>query len=91
MRLPVTIGRTCWPIQISSPFFFPGPRLGEADRFDLAATIANPPNDFLIAAHGPVLGDDAFTRISLRADAAAMRVDVYDRKGGLLDGRELPL
>jgi alkaline phosphatase D len=76
---------------ISSPFFFPGPRLGEADRFDLSATIANPPNDFLIAAHGPVLGDDSFTRISLRADAAAMRVDVYDRKGGLLDGTELPL
>ena len=76
---------------ISSPFFFPGPRLGEADRFDLTATIANPPNDFLIAAHGPVLGDDSFTRVSLRADATAMRVDVYDRKGGLLDGRELPL
>lgn len=76
---------------ISSPFFFPGPRRGEGDRFDLAATIANPPNDFLIAAHGPVLGDDSFTRISLRADAAAMRVDVYDRKGGLLDGITLPL
>lgn len=76
---------------ISSPFFFPGPRLGQTDRFDLTGTIANPPNDFLIAAHGPVLGDDSFTRISLRADAAAMRVDVYDRKGGLLDGRELPL
>ena len=76
---------------ISSPFFFPGPRRAEGDRFDLSATIANPPNDFLIAAHGPVLGDDAFTRISLRADAAAMRVDVYDRKGGLLDGTTLPL
>jgi alkaline phosphatase D len=76
---------------ISSPFFFPGPRRAEGDRFDLSATIANPPNDFWIAAHGPVLGDDSFTRVSLTADASAMRVDVYDRKGGLLDGSALPL
>jgi alkaline phosphatase D len=76
---------------LSSPFFFPGPRLGEADRFDLTAVIANPPHDFVIASHGPVLGDDAFTRVSVSADATVMRVDVYDRKGGLLDGSALPL
>jgi alkaline phosphatase D len=76
---------------ISSPFFFPGPRLGQGDRFDLGATIPNPPNDFVIARHGPVLGDDAFTRVSVDAAATSMRVDVYDRKGGLLDGTALPL
>ena len=39
---------------ISSPFFFPGPRLGQSDRFDLGTVIANPPHDdFVIAAHGP--------------------------------------
>ena len=32
-----------------------------------------------------------FTRLSLTADTSAMRVDVYDRKGGLLDGVALPL
>jgi alkaline phosphatase D len=76
---------------ISSPFFFPGPRLGQGDRFDLEGTISNSPNDFLIARHGPILGDDAFTRVSVDAGATVMRVDVYDRKGGLLDGVELPL
>jgi hypothetical protein len=50
---------------ISSPFFFPGPRLGQGDRFDLRGTIANPPHDFAIGGHGPILGDDAFTRVSL--------------------------
>ena len=40
---------------------------------------------------GPILGDDAFTRVSLDAGATVMRVDVYDRKGGLLDGVALPL
>jgi alkaline phosphatase D len=76
---------------ISSPFFFPGPRLGQGDRFDPAATIANPPHDFALGAHGPILGDDAFTRVSLDAGGTVMRVDVYDRKGGLLDGVVLPL
>ncbi|PYQ45686.1 MAG: alkaline phosphatase [Acidobacteria bacterium] len=76
---------------ISSPFFFPGPRLGQGDRFDLRGTIPNPPHDFVIGGHGPILGDDAFTRVSLDADATVMRVDVYDRKGGLLDGVALPL
>jgi alkaline phosphatase D len=76
---------------ISSPFFFPGPRLGQGDRFDLAGTIANPPHDFAIGGHGPILGDDAFTRVSLDAGGTVMRVDVYDRKGGLLDGVVLPL
>jgi alkaline phosphatase D len=76
---------------ISSPFFFPGPRLGQGDRFDLTGTIANPPHDFAIGAHGPILGDDAFTRVSLDAGATTMRVDLYDRKGGLLTGVTLPL
>jgi hypothetical protein len=76
---------------ISSPFFFPGPRLGQGDRFDLGGTIANAPHDFAIGRHGPILGDDAFTRVSLDAEATVMRVDVYDRKGGLLDGIALPL
>jgi alkaline phosphatase D len=77
---------------IASPFFFPGPRLGQADRFDFTGVIPNPPqNDFVIAAHGPVLGDDSFTRVSVSADAKTMRVDLYDRKGGLLDGIALPL
>jgi len=76
---------------ISSPLFFPGPRLGQADRFDMRGTISNPPHDFVISGHGPILGDDAFTRVSLDAGATVMRVDVYDRKGGLLDGVALPL
>jgi hypothetical protein len=45
----------------------------------------------VIGGHGPILGDDAFTRVSIDARARVMRVDVYDRKGGLLDGSALPL
>jgi hypothetical protein len=45
----------------------------------------------VIGGHGPILGDDAFTRVSLDAGGTVMRVDVYDRKGGLLDGSALPL
>jgi len=40
---------------------------------------------------GPILGDDAFTRLSVDAAATSMRVDLYDRKGGLLVGTVLPL
>jgi len=76
---------------ISSPFFFPGPRLGQGDRFDLQGTIANAPYDFAIGRHGPILGDDAFTRVSVDAAGTSMRVDLYDRKGGLLAGTVLPL
>ena len=47
--------------------------------------------DFSIGGHGPILGDDAFTRVSVDAGATVMRVDVYDRKGGLLDAAALPL
>jgi alkaline phosphatase D len=76
---------------ISSPFFFPGPRPGQESRFDLTATIANPPHDFRIATHGPVRGDDNFTRVSLDAAATTMKVEVFDRKGGLLETVDLPL
>lgn len=76
---------------ISSPFYFPGPRLGQADRFDLAATIPGPGHDFKITARSTFLGDDAFTRLSIDAAAAQMRVDIYDRKGGLLEASVLPL
>ena len=44
-----------------------------------------------LAAHGPIRGDDNFTRVTLDGGATQMRVDVYDRKGGLLDGVALPL
>jgi alkaline phosphatase D len=76
---------------ISSPFFFPGPRPGQEARFDLAATIANPPHDFRISAHGSVRGEDNFTRVSLDAGATTMTVEIYDRKGGLLERADLPL
>ena len=76
---------------ISSPFFFPGPRQGQADRFDLAGTIANPPHDFRIAAHGPVRGDDNFTRVSLDGGATTMKVEIFDRKGGRLETADLAL
>ncbi|PYQ46694.1 MAG: hypothetical protein DMF78_25785 [Acidobacteria bacterium] len=76
---------------ISSPFFFPGPRQGQEARFDLAATIANPPHDFRIAAHGPIRGDDNFTRVSLDRGATTMKVELFDRKGGLLETADLPL
>ena len=66
-------------------------RVQQEDRFDLRGTISNPPNDFSIGGHGPILGDDAFTRVSVDAGAMVMRVDVYDRKGGLLDAVALPL
>jgi alkaline phosphatase D len=76
---------------ISSPFFFPGPRQGQADRFDLGGTISNPPHDFVLAAHGPIRGDDNFTRVTVDAAATGMKVEVYDRKGGLLETADLPL
>lgn len=76
---------------ISSPFFFPGPRLGSTDRLDLRGTIPNASHDFTITAHGPFLGNDAFTRVTLDAAATQMRVDLYDRKGGLLETSVLPL
>lgn len=76
---------------ISSPFFFPGPRQGQADRFDLRGTIPNASHDFALVAHGPILGNDAFTRITLDPRATEMRIDLYDRKGGLLQTSLLPL
>ena len=90
LRLPSDPGFRVYSV-ISSPFFFPGPRLGQGDRFDLQPPSRTRRTTSPSAGHGPILGDDAFTRVSLDAAATVMRVDVYDRKGGLLDGTVLPL
>ncbi len=74
---------------ISSSFFWPYPQ-GQASAFKLKGTLSTgKAGTYTLSGFGKIHSKDNFTRVS--TDGAKLKIEFFERKGGLLGSRTLPL